>query len=51
MIGKCAELLINLPGQSAGNIGEVVDFDGLMIALEMIDGKQILVARNDVKIL
>lgn len=49
MIGQCVELLVNLPGQSKGNIGEVVRHFHNVLALEMADGSHILVMAGDVK--
>lgn len=46
-----AELLVNLPGQSRGNIGEVLSNDGTFIALEMADGATLTVLAGDVRIL
>lgn len=46
-----AELLINLPGQSRGNIGEVLDIGSTFITLEMIDGSVLTVLAGDVRIL
>lgn len=51
MLGKCVELLVNLPGQTKGNIGEVVavldKWD--LISLEMIDGSILTCMTGDVK--
>lgn len=49
MLGKCVELLVNLPGQSKGNIGEVTEVIPHFYNLEMADGSQILVMPKDVR--
>lgn len=46
-----AELLVNLPGQSKGNIGEVIGATHSILHLEMIDGSVIPVMPGDVRIL
>lgn len=46
-----AELLVNLPGQSRGNIGEIVGATHSIIHLEMVDGSVISVMPGDVRIL
>lgn len=45
-----AELLVNLPGQSKGNIGEVLSNDGTFITMEMIDRAVLTVLHGDVRI-
>lgn len=46
-----AKLLVNLPGQSKGNIGEVLSNDGTFITLEMVDRAVLTVMPEDVRIL
>lgn len=46
-----AELLVNLPGQSKGNIGEVLRNDDTFITLEMIDRSVLTVLPKDVRML
>lgn len=48
MIGKCVELLVSLPGQSKGNIGEVVEHDYPFLILKMSDGSLLTVLPNDI---
>lgn len=49
MLGKCVELLVNLPGQSKGNIGEVVSIYFDFLTIEMNDGSFVVVLARDVK--
>lgn len=46
-----AELLVNLPGQSKGNIGEIIGAAHSIIHLEMADGAVLTVLPGDVRIL
>lgn len=50
MLGKCVELLVSLPGQAKGNIGEVTsDFLGFL-TLEMADGSKLVCLNKDVRV-
>lgn len=51
MLGECMELLVNLPGQTKGNIGEVVEESAGFYTLEMADGVNLLVCSGDVKLI
>lgn len=46
-----AELLINLPGQSRGNIGEIIGATYSFVHLEMADKSVISVMPKDIRIL
>ncbi len=43
------ELLVNLPGQAKGNIGEVIEEYSVFYTLQMADGSELLVWSGDVK--
>lgn len=43
-----AELLVNLPGQTKGNLGEIIRQENGFVTLEMIDRSIITVTEKDV---
>ncbi len=46
-----AELLVNLPGQTKGNIGQIVHQENGFITLKMIDRSIVTLTEKDVIIL
>lgn len=51
-VGSTVRLLVNLPGQSAGNHGEVVSYDPLkFVMVEFSDGSRVILMHADVEVM